>query len=100
MLQEHEEVIRKTIKAFEDFEVEREKFYDLLGVEGAYIDALHDFITIMLKQIQRLVGDWHSDWIGYYIYETNYGKCPADVRIGDKKYVIDSVDSLIEVMKA
>lgn len=99
MQEHHEKAVRDFLAAYSKLEPTRNKMYDLFGCDGEFSEVYNKFIDEVMVVIQELVGDKESDWIGYFIYETDCGERPGWVKINDKEIIVDSVDKLIEVMK-
>ena len=75
------------------------KLYEALGSTDKLWDVCGDLFTETVRQLtERTEGLQAEEWIEWYIYETDWGSDNPEVRIGDKKFIADSFDSLWEII--
>lgn len=71
------ELFVNTIRQMEELYIEQEKFNDMLKsidneFGGGYIHSKS--IDILYNLLKELVNDKQDDWIGYYLWELDFGK--------------------------
>ena len=72
---------------------------DLFGnFDGTLSEALFHSNELARDLIKKVVGDT-EDWLDWYIFETEFSKVPLRVLAGDREFLIDSPESLFDLIK-
>jgi len=64
----------------------------LIDIGGSFIEEIHLAYESLLSEFDPL------DWVLWFAFETEFGKKPQEIRVGETTHIIDSFDSLVKVI--
>lgn len=93
--QEFKEIMKELISLKRDEELLDEAFKKLDPDFNRLGFSRHE---TLITKILKITFDDQVDWIGYYLYECNYGENPLKVSYGDKKIKLKTIDQLWDIL--
>jgi hypothetical protein len=87
-------------KAHGDWVKVYDKLSDIFGCncEGVIIDMFDGLYDTLVDVVSDKYNDKH-EWIKWFVYDNDFGKCGLEAVIGRKKLVADSVKKLFKIME-
>jgi hypothetical protein len=95
--QEKIDLIKQLVDIVQTAQKQLDDIYAMFGCcEFQFGDTFHKLVNLYINLISEKVGD-KSEWISWYIFETNCGENTNGVKIEGKEYTINTVEDLVEI---
>lgn len=98
--QEAKELIEKLQQRIQAFEVASKDLSKLIGYpSGEFGESIGYLVDLLIETTSVVIGD-EQKWLSWFIYDCEFGKKPMVATVDGKEYLVDSIDVLLNVIKA
>jgi hypothetical protein len=95
--QEKIDLIKQLVAIVQTSQKQLDDIYAIFGCcEFDFAETFYKLVDLHINLISEKVGD-KSEWISWFLFETNCGESTNGVEVEGKEYTIKTVEDLVEI---